>query len=71
MVWKACVFHEGVLVKKVCFGPIGQLTYGPIVPIFESVWAIPPTDLVWKFERNLLSGSQIIMHINKKGKKRK
>ena len=36
--------------------------HGPMMPIFESVRAIPPTDLVQTFERDLLSGSQVRVH---------
>ena len=43
-----------------------------MMPIFESVQAIPPMDLVWKFEHDLLS-SQVTVHTNteKRGKKAK
>ena len=43
--------------------------HGPMMPIFESVRAIPPTDLVQTFERDLLSGSQVIAHKNTKNAK--
>ena len=37
-----------------------------MMPIFESVQPIPPTDLVSKFEHDPLSGSQAIVHTNTK-----
>ena len=41
-----------------------------MMPIFESVRAIPSTDRVQKFEHDLLSDSQVIVHTNiKKTKK--
>ena len=47
-----------------------QLMHGPMMPIFESVRAIPSTDLVQTFERDSLIGSQVRLHTNiKKAKK--
>ena len=37
-----------------------------MMPIFEIVRAILPTDLVWKFERDPLSSSHVIVHTNTK-----
>ena len=37
-----------------------------MMPIFKSVQAIPSTDLVQTFERDPLSGSQVIAHTNTK-----
>ena len=48
-----------------------QLMHGPMMPIFESVRAIPCTDVVQTFEHDPLSGSQVRVHTNiKKDKKR-
>ena len=59
-----------VLVKKSMFFADSQLMHGPMMPIFESVRAIPPTDLVQTFERDLLNASQVTVHTNiKKDKK--
>ena len=41
-----------------------ELMHGPMMPIFESVRAIPSMDLVRTFERNPLSNSQVIAHTN-------
>ena len=35
-----------------------------MMPIFKSIRAIPPTDLVSKFEHNPIRGSQVIVHTN-------
>ena len=48
-----------------------QLMHGPMMPIFESVRAIPSMDVVQTFGRDLSSGSQVRVHTNiKKDKKR-
>ena len=41
-----------------------QLMHGPMMPIFESVQAIPSTDVVQTFECDPLSGSQVRVHTN-------
>ena len=51
------IVWRGFLVERSMFFADSQLTHGPIMPIFDSVQAIPPTDHVWKFERNSLSSS--------------
>ena len=48
-----------------------QLMHGPMMPIFESVRAIPSTDLVQTFERDSLIGSQVRVHTNIKKKTKK
>ena len=58
--------------EKSMFFADSQLMHGPMMPIFESVRAIPSTDLVQTFERDPLSGSQVRVHTNiKKDKKKK
>ena len=48
-----------------------QLMHGPMMPIFESVRAIPCTDVVQTFERDPLSGSQVRVHTNIKKRQKK
>ena len=62
---------NGFLVGNSTFFANSQLTHGPIMPIFKSVQAIPHTDIVWKFEQNLFSCSQVIVHTNTKKKQPK
>ena len=55
--------------KNVFFFADSQPKHGQMIPILNSVQAIPPKDHVWKFERDLLSGSEVILHtIMKKAK---
>ena len=57
--------------EKSMFFADSQLMHGPVMPIFESVRAIPCTDVVQTFERDLLSGSQVRVHTNIKKKTKK
>ena len=57
--------------EKSMFFADSQLMHGPMMPIFESVRAIPSTDLVQKFERDSLFGSQVRVHTNRKKWKKK
>ena len=66
-----CILRSGFLVEKSMFFVDSQQTHYRMMPIFDSIRGIPPTDLVSKFERNLLSRSQVIMHTNTKEKKAK
>ena len=50
--------------EKSMFFADSQLMHGPNMPIFESVRAIPSTDVVQTFERDPLSGSQVRVHTN-------
>ena len=50
--------------EKSMFFADSQLMHGPMMPIFESVRAIPCTDVVQTFERDPLSGSQVRVHTN-------
>ena len=61
-----CALHKQVFSEESMFFADSQLNHDPMMPIFESVQAIPPTDPVWKFERNQLSGSQVIVLTNTK-----
>ena len=64
---------NGCFSEKSMFFLDSQLMHGPMMPIFESVRAIPSTDLVQTFERDPLIGSQVRVHTNikKKTKKKK
>ena len=60
------MYLKGCFSEKSMFFADIQLMHGPMMPIFESVRAIPSMDLVQKFERDPLSGSQVRVHTNVK-----
>ena len=60
------MYLNGCFSEKSMFFADSQLMHGPMMPIFESVRAIPSTDVVQTFEHDLLSGSQVRVHTNKK-----
>ena len=61
-----CAFHNGDFSEESVLFDDSQLTYRLMMPIFECLWAISSMDLVWKFECDPSSGSQVIMHTNTK-----
>ena len=65
------MYLNGCFSEKSMFFADSQLMHGPMMPIFESVQAIPSTDLVQTFERDPLSGSQVRVHTNIKKDKKK
>ena len=62
------MYFNGCFSEKSMFFADIQLMHGPMMPIFESVRAIPSTDVVQTFERDPLSGSQVRVHTNIKKK---
>ena len=65
------MYLNGCFNGKSMFFADSQLMHGPMMPIFESVRAIPPTDLVQTFERDSLIGSQVRVHTNIKKRQKK
>ena len=58
------MYFHGCFNGKSIFFADYQLMHGPMIPIFESVWGIPCTDLMQTFECDLLIGSQVILQTN-------
>ena len=58
------MYLNGCFSEKSMFFADSQLMHRPMMPIFENVRAIPSTDVVQTFERDLLSGSQVRVHTN-------
>ena len=65
------MYLKGCFSEKSMFFADSQLMHGPMMPIFESVRAIPSTDVVQTFELDPLSGSQVRVHRNIKRKTKK
>ena len=65
------MYLNGCFNGKSMFFADSQLMHGPMMPIFESVRAIPSTDVVQTFERDPLSGSQVRLHTNIKKRQKK
>ena len=58
------MYLNGCFSEKSMFFADSQLMHGPMMPIFESVRAIPSMDVVQTFERDPSSGSQVRVHTN-------
>ena len=65
------MYFNGCFSEKSMFFADIQLMHGPMMPIFESVRAIPSTDLVQTFDRDSLIGSQVRVHTNIKKRQKK